>query len=256
MTTIAILHPGHMGAVVGHALKDRGHRVLWLPAGRGRGTRRRAQEAGLSEAESVDGCDVVISVCPPEAALRTAEGLQDFTGLYLDANAVSPITAEQVAAAVRARGADYVDGAIIGPPPISAGTTRLYLSGARSAEIVELFTSSRLAPIHLPGGEFDASAVKMVYAAYTKISAALLVSLGSTARRLGVEDALLNEWTRSQPGLDRRLDAARGAAESKGWRWEGEMREISRTFAAVDEPPGFADAAAALFGRWSRPVDE
>jgi len=93
----------------------------------------------------------------------------------------------------------------------------------------------------------DASALKMVYAAWTKGTAALLLAIGNVARATGVDDALQNEWALSLPGLP---DAARRAASSasaKGWRWVGEMEEIASTFAAASQPAGFHSAAADVF---------
>lgn len=47
--TIALLHPGEMGAAIGAGLIERGHRVVWASAGRGASTRTRAQNAGLED---------------------------------------------------------------------------------------------------------------------------------------------------------------------------------------------------------------
>jgi len=251
MTRIAILHPGQMGAAVGRALVEAGHDVGWLPDGRGAGTRRRAEEAGLTALDDVADRDLVVSVCPPAAAVDTARSVAGFSGLYLDANAVSPGTASEVAAVVAG---SYVDGGIVGPPPVRAGATRLFLSGARAGEVAAVFAGSRLEPVVL-AGDTAASALKMTYAAWTKITAALLVSLRGAARELGVEDALVAEWARSQPDLAARHAGALAAARDKGWRWEEEMRQIARTFGAAGEPAGFGEAAAELFARWPRPAD-
>ena len=256
MSRIAILHPGQMGAETGSALRAVGHQVGWLPAGRGSGTRRRATEAGLVALDDLRDCDVVLSVCPPAAALETARRVAGFTGVYVDANAISPETARQVAAVVRERGATYVDGGIVGPPPARADSTRLYLSGEGAGEVATVFEGSRLEAVVLGTDDVAASALKMTYAAYTKISAALLVSIRCAARDLGVEEALVAEWARSQPDLGRRHAAALDAIAGKAWRWAEEMRQISRTFGDVGQPRGFGDAAAELFGRWPRPVDE
>jgi 3-hydroxyisobutyrate dehydrogenase-like beta-hydroxyacid dehydrogenase len=253
MTRIAILHPGSMGAAVGRALVEAGHDVGWLPAGRGAGTRRRAGEAGLTALDDVGDCDLVISVCPPAAAVDTARTVAGFSGRYLDANAVSPETAREVSAAVS--DAAYVDGGIVGPPPWQAGTTRLFLSGTCAGDVAEVFAGSRLEPVVLAEGDTAASALKMTYAAWTKITAALLVSIRGAARELGVEDALVAEWARSQPDLEARHARALAAARDKGWRWEEEMRQIARTFAAAGEPAGFGEAAAEQFARWPRPAD-
>ncbi len=256
MTRIAILHPGQMGAAVGRALVDTGHDVGWLPAERGAGTRRRALDAGLRELMDLDDREVVVCVCPPAAALDTARAVVGFRGVYVDANAISPAAAGEVAAVVRAGGARYVDGGIVGPPPVRAGSTRLYLSGEHATAAAELFRETRVEAVVLDGGDTAASALKMTYAAWTKITAALLVSVRGAARNLGVDEALVAEWARSQPELADRWATALGAAQQKGWRWEEEMHQIARTFAEAGEPPGFAEAAAQQFSRWPRPADD
>jgi 3-hydroxyisobutyrate dehydrogenase-like beta-hydroxyacid dehydrogenase len=256
MTRIAILHPGQMGAAMGLALVDVGHDVGWLPAGRGAGTRRRAFEAGLRELPDLGDREAVVCVCPPAAALDTARAVAGFRGLYVDANAISPAAAGEVAAVVRAGGATYVDGGIVGPPPARAGSTRLYLSGNCATAVAEVFRGTRVEAVVLDDGDATASALKMTYAAWTKITAALLVSVRRAARDLDVEEALVAEWARSQPELPDRYAAALDAAQQKGWRWEEEMRQIARTFAEAGEPAGFADAAAQQFSRWPRPADD
>lgn len=257
MMRIAILHPGEMGAAVGQALREVGHTVCWLPAGRGSATHRRAEEAGLVASASLDGCDVVLSICPPAAALDVAQSVaypaSGFTGLYVDANAVSPRTAQRVMAAVTAGGATYVDAGIIGPPPVRATTTRLYASGPDAAQVIDLFTGSRIDARPLDGSAFAASSLKMTYAAWTKISSALLLSARAAAVRLGVEPALAEEWALSQPDLAHRWTDAAAAATSKGWRWEAEMHQIAETFTAADEPEGFGTAAAQVFAAYPRP---
>lgn len=252
MSRVAVLHPGEMGAGLGAVLVATGREVVWLPEGRSDTTRRRAAEAGMIEASDLGGCDVVLSVCPPGAAVEVAQSVAGFDGVYVDANAVSPATAAMVAATVEAGGAAYVDGGIIGPPPRETGTTRLYLSGHHASEVAQLFLDARIEPVVVDAGRFAASATKMTYAAWTKISAALLLSVHEAAERLDVDDVLRAEWAVSQPELADRLAAARHSATAKGWRWEAEMREIAATFAAVGLPGGFGASAADVFGRFPR----
>jgi 3-hydroxyisobutyrate dehydrogenase-like beta-hydroxyacid dehydrogenase len=194
---------------------------------------------------------VIVSVCPPHAALDVARQVAGFRGLYLDANAISPATAGEVAAIVAAGGAGYVDGGIIGPPPVAPELTRLYLSGPRAAEVQALFggTDVDARVIPSPG---SASAVKMAYASWTKGSAALLLAARALARAEGVEPVLLGEWGISQPGLERRSAAAAGSATAKGWRWVAEMEEIAATMAAAGLPDGFHQAAAEIYRRYQQ----
>jgi 3-hydroxyisobutyrate dehydrogenase-like beta-hydroxyacid dehydrogenase len=248
MAIVGVLHPGAMGSAVGAALRAAGHEALWASQGRSAASAARARAAGMSDAGTVAAllarAEVVLSICPPHAALETAELATGFDGVYVDANAISPDTARAAQAAVGAR---FVDGGIIGPPPSQPGTTRLYLSGDDAAAVAELFDATALEAIVVDGEVGAASALKMTYAAWTKGTAALLVAISATARAHGVDEALLAEWARSQPRLAERYERAVEASADKGWRWVAEMREIAQTFAAAGQPDGFHLAAAEVF---------
>jgi len=255
---IGLLHPGEMGAAVGRCLTGAGYTVLWASEGRGPETAARARAAGLADAgtaaEMAERADLILSICPPHAALDTAWAVQGFAGLYVDANAISPATAREVALMVEEGGATYIDGGIIGlpPTPSAAGRTRLYLSGEQAQTVRRLFDGTPLDARVIGGGAWSASAVKMAYAAWTKGSAALLLAARALARAEGVEEALAAEWALSQPGLDGRLRSAAGSATAKGWRWVAEMEEIAATMAAAGLPDGFHQAAAEIFRRSPR----
>jgi 3-hydroxyisobutyrate dehydrogenase-like beta-hydroxyacid dehydrogenase len=280
-TTIGLLHPGEMGAAVGQCLAGAGHRVLWVPDGRSSATAARAAAAGLTGvggglAELVRRAEVIMSVSPPHAALDIARQVAGFGGVYVDANAISPATAREVAGIIETGGANYVDGGIIGTPPVMPGFIRLYLSGPKAGDVRALFDGSpvdaRLVDHELragaeagvgaeagagagvgaggAGGIGAASAVKMAYASWTKGTAALLLAARALARAEGVEDVLLAEWGISQPGLAERSAGAAGAAAAKGWRWIAEMEEIAATMAAAGLPEGFHQAAAEIYRRF------
>jgi 3-hydroxyisobutyrate dehydrogenase-like beta-hydroxyacid dehydrogenase len=250
---IGLLHPGEMGAAVGACLTRRGHTVLWAAEGRGADTAARARAAGLTDAGTVAGvagrADVILSICPPHAALDVAWTVRGFGGLYVDANAISPGTAREVAGMISERGGAYVDGGIVGLPPADDNRTRLYLSGPRAGQVQDLFAGTQMDARITGGGDYGASAVKMAYAAWTKGSAALLITVRALARAEAVEETLLAEWALSQPALpDRTAGVARSAA-TKGWRWVAEMEEIAATMAAAGLPDGFHQAAAEIYRR-------
>jgi 3-hydroxyisobutyrate dehydrogenase-like beta-hydroxyacid dehydrogenase len=247
---LAVLHPGAMGAAVAACLVGRGHQVGWLRTGRSDATTRRAAEAGLTPFDDLAGllahADIVFSICPPHGALDVAREVADFRGILVDANAISPETAMLVSDTVTAGGARYVDGGIIGPPPLTAGTTRLYLAGD-DGEVANLFAGSALEAVGLTGAAPAASALKMTYAAWTKTTAALLVSIRDTAAAYGVDADLATEWAISQPHLADAWLRARQQTQEKGWRWAYELAEVGRTFAAVGQPEGFGAAASEVF---------
>jgi len=265
---IGLLHPGEMGAAIGGCLVEAGYTVWWASAGRGPDTASRARRAGLSDAGRVAALaarsDVIVSVCPPHAAVEVARavaaggpadgrpGAAGFRGVFVDANAISPDSSRTVAGIVEAGGAHYVDGAIIGLPPVSPGGTRLYLSGPRAGEIRDLFAGTRVDARIVDDRIGSASAVKMAYAAWTKGTAALLLTVRALATAEGVQDTLLTEWALSQPELAGRTGRAARSAARKGWRWVAEMEESAASMAAAGLPQGFGQAAAEVFARQPR----
>lgn len=196
-----------MGAAVAACLVGRGHEVGWLRTGRSEATLRRAAQAGLTSfddlADLLARSDILLSICPPHGALDVARQLAGYRGIVVDANAISPETSVLVGRTLTAGGARYVDAGSIGPPPVTAGTTRLYLAGD-DGEAADLFAGSALDVVGLAGAPPAASALKMTYAAWTKTTAALLVSIRRTAAAYGIDDDLVNEWAISQPILQGR----------------------------------------------------
>lgn len=254
MTTIALFHPGDMGAALGAALASRGLRVVWASHGRSPQTISRARAAGLDDLETIErasaASDVVISICPPHGALALARHViaSGFRGTYLDANAISPGTAREIAALIQSEGGSFVDGGIIGLPPTAQKQPTLYLCGGQAAAVATFFTGTNINAEVIAGEPGAASALKMCYAAYTKGTTALLAAVRTLAREEGVEQPLLESWRRTLPDVPRQSEHA-AAAASKAWRWSGEMEEIASTFAAAGLPDGFHRAAAEIYRR-------
>ena len=248
-----------MGAAVGRCLTGAGHTVLWASAGRSPATADRARAASLTDAGTLTGvadrAGVVVSVCPPHAALDVAREVAGagFRGVFVDANAVSPATAREARDMIVAAGGVFVDGGIIGLPPLTPGHTRLYLSGDGASEVAGLFAGTALDARVVPGEAGAASALKMSYAAWTKGTGALLLAIRALARAEGVEEALLAEWALSQPALAARSEQAARSAAAKGWRWIAEMEEIAATMTADGLPGGFHQAAAEIYRRPGAP---
>ena len=233
---VGLLHPGEMGAAVGRVLQANGHEVLWASEGRSDATHERARtfrDAGAVAALAGEA-ELILSICPPHAALDVARAVEGFAGAYVDANAISPMRAQEIAA-IHPR---FVDGGIVGGPPDEPGTT-LYLSGTGAASVAVLFVGSNLQPRVVA----DASALKMAYAAWSKGSAAMLLAIRDVARHFDVEE----EWRLAVPELLERLERAERSAATKGWRWIGELEEIADTFTAARQPDGFHRAAAKVY---------
>jgi len=242
--TITLLHPGEMGAAVGACLVSRGVRVVWVSEGRSNASRKRAHDAGLEDLCVLDralaASDAVLSICAPSGASGVAREVaaSHFRGIYIDANAISPAHAREIGAVLEAGGASFVDGGILGLPPTANRSTRLYLSGPKAAVIAALFAGSRTEAIAMQGGIGAASAIKLCYAAANKGETALLSGVRALAKFEGVDDALMNEWNYSRPGVAERSENIAERAR-KAWRWAGEMEEIAAAFDDAGVPSGF-----------------
>ena len=250
---VGLLHPGNMGTALAACLDGEVH---WASDGRSQATTARAVEAGLLDvgdlASLVSVVDVVLSVCPPTAARDVAQQVSElgFDGLYVDLNAVAPTTAHHIGR-LHVR---FVDGGIIGPPPSSVDTgqpvrTRLYLSGEEAAAVAAWFAGSPVEGRVIGPNPGQASALKMSYAAWTKGTSALLLSVAALATSGEVIEELLDEWDMSLPELRERLEQVSSRIGEKAWRFSGEMEEIARTYAEAGLPDGFHLAAADLYSR-------
>ncbi|MGW0331451.1 DUF1932 domain-containing protein [Streptomyces sp. NPDC003011] len=261
---VGILYPGSMGARVAAQAVAAGARVWWPAQGRSAATRERAAALGLtpaaSTAELTAECGMILSVCPPAAALDVARQVAatGFDGVYVDANAVSPRHMEQIAQVMETNGARVVDGGITGPPPREADTTRLYLSGDDTAvdTVRTLFDGTLLTPVVLAGPAGRASALKLAFAAYNKISYALAAEACALAAGHGVLDDLRDLAAHLLPGTPLASPEQLASAGARAWRWEPEMREIAETWRGGGLPGTFADAAAHTFDRWQAHKDD
>ena len=252
MSSVLILHPGEMGSSLAACLLVNDHQASWVKHGRSSATKQRAEDADLTCYATLDGAvkeaDVVFSICPPEYAETVAKSVSDlnFEGIYVDANATSPTTTARVAALF---GDNFVDGSVIGPPARQPNRTRLYLSGMHAETVKQLFADTYASPANLGPSSTAASALKMCYAAYTKGTSALLLNIRALAEANGVTDALLNEWSISQPDLQTRTENIGPSVSRKAWRFAAEMREIANTFDASGLPCGFHQGAADVYER-------
>lgn len=163
---IGILHPGVMGAAVGSALKPVAGAVIWAAAGRSITTSRRAELADLvgvpDLAELARRSDLIISLCPPRAAVDVAEQVAAALDgrrqrpLYLDANTVGPATVREIG--VLLGEGTVVDGVIVGPPAWEPGRTVLWLAGAGAPVVAGLFGGSPF-EVRVVGAEVGAAAL-------------------------------------------------------------------------------------------------
>jgi putative dehydrogenase len=241
--TIAVIAPGAMGGGVARRLTEHGATVPTLLDGRSAASRARAQAAGMIAADeaAIARADIILSIVPPGEAVALAERLAPALRaatrkpVYVDCNAVNVDTVKAIAAIVAPTGSGFVDGGIIGAPPVP-GTPGpvLYLAGPAAREIGVLGDLGlRIRVLDGPVGA--ASALKMAYAGITKGLTGLAAAMILAASRDGAAPAMHAELAESQPQLLARFGKGLPDMYAKAYRWVAEMREIAG-FLGPDDP--------------------
>jgi len=232
---VAVIAPGAMGAASGKRLADRGLKVLTSLAGRSESTAARARESGMVAAsdEEIASADFILSILPPGDALSLARRFapaltaSNAKPVYVDCNAINPVTVGRVAAAIAPTGCPFVDCGIIGPPPRGADfSPRFYASG----EAAQRFATLRQYGLDvrvLEGSLSAASALKMSYAGITKGTQAIGAAMMLAATRAGSAEALFAELAFSQKEMLAQFRQLLPMMPAKAYRWIAEMQEIA-----------------------------
>ncbi|MFG1795799.1 DUF1932 domain-containing protein [Nocardia sp. NPDC049149] len=260
---IGLLHPGNMGSAIGARLATAGNTVLWHPGNRSATTRKRATEAELTAvddlAELLSRADIVISVCPSAAAIDVAEsvGEHQYSGIFVDANAVSPQQMQHIAGFLSEAGATVIDAAISGPPPRDAPTAKIFLAGPNVPRSVvrEILTEAGLEVEELGESPWAASALKMALISYQRPARMLAAIAHGLADQHGVADALVAEAVRTGNDFLADRDALSGMA-ARAWRWIPEINEFAISLAEAGLPTDYADATAKLYQLFASDKDQ
>ena len=237
---IGILSIGEMGYHWAKILTGRGVEVLTYAKDRSETTRKRAETVGVkcvpSTVTLVKDTDLIVSIVVPSAAKRVATKVAKAAAksgrrnlLYLDANAISPMTANAIEKVLQPSGVDFVDGCIIGSATKMDKGAVVYVSGPQAAKIQDLephgFSVKVLGPTVA-----QASAFKVVYAGLTKGLQGLFVELLMGAKRFGLLDEILKRYEESFPGLLDKLTSSIVGLRIHAARRAEEMDELKRTF--------------------------
>ncbi|MGA8612521.1 MAG: DUF1932 domain-containing protein [Xanthobacteraceae bacterium] len=232
---VAVIAPGMMGAAVGKRLVDNGVKVLTSLAGRSGETAARAKAAGMTTAndEEIAATDFILSILPPGDAVALAERFvpalkaSNSKPIYVDCNAINPVTVERVAAAIAPTDCPFVDSGIIGSPPKPGDAgPRFYASGPDAPRFATLRQYGL--DIRVLDGEMSAaSALKMSYAGITKGTQAIGAAMMLAASRAGSADALFAELSSSQKEMFAWFKRGLALMPPKAYRWIAEMHEIA-----------------------------
>ena len=202
-------------------------------------------------AEAVRGRSLIISAVTAgecDAAAGEAAGALAPGAFYLDLNSVSPRTKTEAARAIEGAGGRYVEAAVMSPIAPKRIASPIWLGGPHAREFLPIAQSLGFAGSAVYSDTLgEASAAKMCRSVIVKGMEALLAESLLTARRHGVEDAVLASLEDLFPVGDWRKLARYMISRSlqHGRRRAEEMREAARTVAEAGFEPWMSDGIVA-----------
>jgi 3-hydroxyisobutyrate dehydrogenase-like beta-hydroxyacid dehydrogenase len=237
---IGLMSIGEMGFHWAKLLKAHGLEVLTYDKDRAEVSRKRGENAGVKSVASmsdlVSEAELIVSIVVPSAAIDVAKKVAEAVKtarrkdlIFLDANAISPMTAEEIGKNLEPAGVNFIDGCIIGSAARMGKGTIVYVSGpeANRMQALEKFNI----PVKVLGASTNqASAFKVVYAGLTKGLQGLFCELLMGARRFGLLGEIRAQYDESFPGLLEKVSSSIVGLNIHAARRAEEMDELTRTF--------------------------
>jgi 3-hydroxyisobutyrate dehydrogenase-like beta-hydroxyacid dehydrogenase len=214
---------------------------------------KRAEESGTglldSSASLARECDIILSTVTANAAAEAAQQTSlylEARHIYADFNSVSPALKQSIEGIIAARGARFVEGAIMLPVPSYGHRVPISLGGVHAQTLADLLCpyGMRLEVISDQVGV--ASAVKMCRSIVVKGMEALLFECVLSATRYGADERVLASLGETFPGIDWSKLASYmvGRVLEHGERRAREMEEVAETLRAIGVEPVMAEATA------------
>lgn len=214
----------------------------------------RAEETGTvlvgSSAELTGACDVIISAVTADqadvAADQTAPHLTS-RHTYADLNSISPQLKESIAARISARGARFVEIAVMGPVPPDLHKAPMLIGGAAAPAFKQIFAPMGMDMDVVSTDQIGrAAAIKMFRSVIYKGLEALMFECVLGASRYGAEPRVFASLNESFPGIDFKelADYMVGRVVVHGGRRAREMEEVAATLRGLGIEPIMAEATA------------
>lgn len=219
--------------------------------GRGEKIRHRAAEAGIhlceSNRELAEACDILLSTVTANQAMAAAEQNAPHLRaeqLYADLNSISPAQKQAIGELVEARGARFVEIAIMSPVPPHGVKVPMFLGGAQAPALVEALAPFGMNLEIISERIGAASATKMCRSIIVKGLEALLFECVLGAVPYGADERVFATLDETMPGMNWKKLAGYmvGRVIEHGERRAREMEEVVATLRAIGVDPMMTEA--------------
>jgi len=207
--------------------------------------------AGRDARDAVAGADLVFSAVTAEQAIAAARSALPALGpgqRYCDINSVAPFRKVEAAALVEARGAQYVDVAVMDPVLPKLHRTPLLLSGPGARGLAAQFEALGMQFELISERVGDASTLKMIRSVAIKGFESVTMECVAAAVKLGIDARVLPSVGKTlfrHPDIDSLANHVSERVTVHGKRRAAEMREVAATLEHIGLPAFMAKATAA-----------
>ena len=205
--------------------------------------------AGEKAAAAPDACreaDIVFSAAPSTYAVSAAEGAVDgvHEGLiFVDVSTATPAEKKKIAAMVEARGAKFVDAAMMGALLKDRHQVPMLLCGSGAKDMIEMMAPYHMRLDYVEGEPGTATSIKFIRSITAKGIGCLLVESLQAAQRFGVEDTIVASFIDSfGPKFQGIIDGYLSGAIIHAARREHELQNVVDFLKSEDLPYTMAEA--------------
>lgn len=204
------------------------------------------------KATAIEVCqcaDLVISATPSNYAYSAAEGAAPGAHegmIYMDTSTATPKDKKRIAELMEARGARFVDAAMMGTLLKDKHQVPMLLCGSGAAKAKELLDPFNMRLTLVDGEPGTATSIKFIRSITAKGLSCLLIESFQAAKKFGVMDTIQDSFLDSfGPGFQKIMDGYISGAVIHAARRQHEMENVVDFLKSEDLPYNMADATRA-----------
>jgi len=253
---------GEVGRIFSRELREKGGEILIYDILLDQPLRAPLLQDKIRQAGGVAGTlpdvvrrsDCLFSVVTTEVAKAAAQSCSEHLKpgqFYVDLNSTSPRVKVDIGCIIEDRGADFVEGAVLGAVGATGANTRILLGGRKGPEIADLLRRFGLNADFYASEIGKASMFKMLRSIFSKGLETLLLELFIAGKRAGIEQDL---WDDITDFMEKKSFSAIGGnwIQTHAVAYERryhEMVQVTETLREIGIDPIMTDATTAFFKR-------
>jgi 3-hydroxyisobutyrate dehydrogenase-like beta-hydroxyacid dehydrogenase len=188
--------------------------------------------------ELVENSEMVVCAVSADKAVRLSKQASPFlksNQIYVDINATSPMTKEEVGAIISPV-ASFVDCAVMGPVPPYKHKVPVTVSGSGAKAFLELMEPFGMKITYMDAPAGSASAIKMMRSIFMKGYVMLILEMLLAARKYQVAEEVVRSVgvTIASGDFLEKINGLVGRGVIHSERREHEMDEVIATLSAID----------------------